>query len=275
MSADNLDAAAKTNLHEETRRIWDQNASFWDEKMGEGNDFQRILVGPASERLLNIQPEESVLELACGNGVFSRRLAQLGAQVVATDFSAGLLEHAQARHSEHAERIQYQLVDATNEEQIVSLGRQRFDAAVCNMAIMDMSEVDPLMRAMRQVVKPGGRFVFCIMHPCFNQSGMTLYGEETNVDGKLVTTYGIKITSYLHNQPQKGIGIIGQPVPQYYFDRPLHVLFGACFKAGLVMDGIEEPAFNHPYDGSHRPRSFGWANYSEIPPVLAVRLRVP
>ena len=31
------------DLNEETRKIWDQNAAFWDENMGEGNDFQRIL----------------------------------------------------------------------------------------------------------------------------------------------------------------------------------------------------------------------------------------
>src|SRR5579885_2310031 len=69
-----------TDLHEETRRIWDQNAAFWDSKMsGDGNDFQRILVHPACERLLNLQAGETVLEIACGNGIFARRMAQAGA----------------------------------------------------------------------------------------------------------------------------------------------------------------------------------------------------
>src|SRR5689334_17358772 len=211
----------QTSLHEETRAIWDQNATFWDDKMGEeGNDFQRILVNPASERLLNLQPGETVLEIACGNGVFARRLIQLGARVVATDFSAQLLERARARMPEQADRIEYRLVDATCEDQIVALGTQRFDAAVCNQAIMDMTEIDSLMRGIRQVVKPAGRFVFSLCHPCFNQAGTTFSVEETTINGEIITTHTIKTTSYLHFSPQKGVGMLGEPTPHYYFDRP-------------------------------------------------------
>jgi len=263
------------DLHEETRTIWNQNASFWDDKMRDGNDFQRILIGPASERLLNLQPGESVLEIACGNGVFARRMAQLDVHVVATDFSAQLLDHARARTSEHTDRIEYRLVDATREDQIVALGQKRFDAAVCNMAIMDMTEVDPLMRGIRQVVKSGGRFVFSLTHPCFNHSGMALCAEEATINGEIITTYAIKVTKYLHSSPQKGIGMLSQPVPHYYFDRPLNILFNACFRADLVMDGLEEPAFNYPHDGSQVRRMFDWGNYNEIPPSLVARLRIP
>ncbi|HEY4388208.1 MAG TPA: class I SAM-dependent methyltransferase [Ktedonobacteraceae bacterium] len=263
------------DLHAETRRIWDLKATFWDDRMGEGNDFQRILVGPTCERLLNLQPDDAVLEIGCGNGVFARRMAQLGAHVTATDFSAQFLERARARTTEYAGHIEYRLVDATREDEILALGTQRFDAAICNMAIMDMTEIEPLMRGIRQVVKPGGRFVFSLSHPCFNQAGTILSVEEATVNGELVTTHTVKIKSYLHFSPQKGIGMIGEPAPHYYFDRPLHVLFNACFRAGLVLDGLEEPAFNHPHDGSQPSRLLSWTNYHEIPPVLVARLRIP
>ncbi len=69
--------------------------------------------------------------------------------------------------------------------------------------------------------------------------------------------------------------MLGEPEPHYYFDRPLHVLFNACFRAGLVIDGLEEPAFNSPHDGSQARRLLSWANYTEIPPILAARLRIP
>ena len=131
------------------------------------------------------------------------------------------------------------------------------------------------MRGIRQVVKPGGRFVFALSHPCFNHAGATMTAEESTIDGDLVTTHAIKVTSYLNFRPQKGLGMRGQPVAQYYFDRPLHVLFNACFRAGLVLDGLEEPAFNHPEDGSELRHLFSWKQYSEIPAVLAVRLRIP
>ncbi len=272
MTAENT--AQSSDLHEETRSIWNQNAAFWDDKMRDGNDFQRILVGPASERLLNLQAGEIVLEIACGNGVFARRMAQLGVSIVATDFSAQLLERAQARTSEYADRIEYRLVDATQEDQMIALGLQRFDAVVCNMAIMDMSEIDPLMRGIRQVLKPGGRFVFSLMHPCFNNMATTLCVEEADNNGDLTTTHSIKIARYLHLTHQKGLGILGQPAPHYYFHRPLHILFNACFRAGFVVDGLEEPAFNSPEDGSASSRLLSWVNYNEIPPVLVVRVHV-
>lgn len=263
------------HLNEETRTIWNQKAAFWDEKMGDGNDFQRILTGPATERLLNLQPGETVIEIACGNGVFTRRMAQLGAHVIATDFSEQFLERARARSSTYADRIEYHFLDATHEEEIVAFGQQRFDAAVCNMAIMDMAEIDPLMRGIRRVVKPGGRFVFSLTHPCFNHNGMAFCVEEATLNGEMVTTYSVKITTYLHSSPQKGVGMFGEPAPHYYFDRSLHTLFNACFRAGLVLDGLEEPAFNSPSDGSQSTRLLSWVNYSEIPPVLVARLRIP
>src|SRR5919198_1494213 len=107
------------DLNRATREIWDSKARFWDEWMGEGNQFQRVLIGPASERLLQVQPDQVILEIACGNGVFSRRLASLGARVVATDFSATFLDLARARTTGHPERIEYRLVDATDERQLV------------------------------------------------------------------------------------------------------------------------------------------------------------
>jgi len=270
------DTSQPLDLNEETRKIWEQNATFWDERMGDGNDFQRLLVAPASERLLNLQPGETVLEIACGNGVFARRMARLGVHVIATDFSAQMLERARARNSEYGDRIEYRLLDATREGQIVALGQQRFDAAVCNMAIMDMAEIDPLMRGIRQVVKPGGRFVFSLCHPCFNNTGSIHCIEEATVNGEIVATYSIKATKYLHSSPQKGIAMIGQPASQYYFDRPLHVLFNACFRAGMVLDGLEEPAFNHPHDGSKvGSMVVTWVYYNEIPPALVARLRIP
>jgi hypothetical protein len=54
------------DLAGESRDIWDQNARWWDARMGEGNDWHRLLIAPAVEKLLGVQPGERVLELACG-----------------------------------------------------------------------------------------------------------------------------------------------------------------------------------------------------------------
>ncbi len=260
-------------LNQEVQQIWDSKASYWDEQMGEGNAFQRVLVGPASERLLHIQPGDIVLDVACGNGVFSRRLAQLGAHVVATDFSPIFLERAQARTTEHADRIEYILADATDEAQLLALGERRFDAAVCNMALQDMTTIEPLLHTLPRLLKAGGRFVFSIPHPAFNiPGGSTLALEEEDRAGVLVETYYVKISNYLHVPTTKGTGMPNEPAPHFYFHRPLSVLLRTCFDAGFVLDGLEEPAFG-PDD--HAARPVGWRNYKHIPPVLVARLRLP
>ena len=256
----------------ETQAIWDEKAEFWDERMREGNAFQRVLIGPASERLLAIQPNERILDVACGNGVFARRLAHLGARVVATDFSARFLELARARTTAHADRIEYRLVDATDEDQLLALGEGRFDAAVCNQALMDMPVIEPLLRALARLLSPTGRFVFSVPHPSFNSLGCR-WGVESEVrDGRLVETRHVKVIDYLRVPPGKGPGMPDEPAPHWYFHRPLSALFGACFAAGFVLDGLEEPAFS-PEDSSPAPLS--WLNYHDIPPVLVARGRHP
>ena len=267
----------ETALARQVHGAWEKKAAFWDEMMGEGNAFQRVLIGPATERLLKVRSTETVLDVACGNGVFSRRLAELGARVVAIDFSEKFVELARARTEEagYADAVEYLVADTTDEERMLALGEERFDAAVCNMALMDIPTIDPLMRALRRLLKPeGGRFVFSVLHPAFNSNAIRLVLEEEDRDGDLVETYSVKVTGYLHVPPGKGAGMPGEPVPHPYFHRPLSELFGACFKAGFTVDGMEEPSFAKSEDSSRSAaRPLSWENFAGIPPVLVARAR--
>ena len=106
------------SANEENRAAWDANAEVWDAKMADqGNDFVNLLQWPVIQPLLNIQPGQKILDIACGNGLFSRRLAALGADVVAIDFSAELIERAKARKSD---RITYQVMDVTDETALLT-----------------------------------------------------------------------------------------------------------------------------------------------------------
>jgi SAM-dependent methyltransferase len=260
-----------TFLNDDVRRIWDAKAAFWDERMGDGNAFQRELIGPAVEGLLAIQPGERVLDVGCGNGVSTRRLAELGAHVLGIDYSASFLELARARVTTHDERIDYQLVDASDETALLALGEGQFDALVCNMVLMDMPVIDPLLRAARRLLTPAGRFVFSIQHPAFNSNDVRLCAEAaTGADGREITTHSVRITDYLTTPAGKGSGMPGEPEPHWYFHRPLHELFGAFFRAGFVLDGLDEPRFAAPHQDVN-DRALSWFNLPGIPPVLVGR----
>jgi len=251
------------------REAWETNAEWWDAYYKEGNDFHRTLIAPATEALLAVEPGERVLDIACGNGAFSRRLAELGAEVLAFDFSEAFIACAKERTTERADRIDYRVLNATDRDAMLRLGEAAFDAGVCTMALMDMAEIEPLADVLCRLLRPGGRFVFSIMHPCFNQMGATMLLEEETHDGRFVVTPAVKVTKYMTSFRAQGIGIVGQPVPQTYFHRPLQDLLRPFLERGLVLSGLEERAFEgHP---DERP-ALSWDHFEEIPPVLVIRL---
>jgi hypothetical protein len=45
------------------------------------------------------------------------------------------------------------------------LGLVRFDAAVCNMAFMDMACIEPLLGVLPALLAPAARFVFSVILP--------------------------------------------------------------------------------------------------------------
>lgn len=254
-------------LASESQKIWNENARWWDARMNEGNDWHNRLIAPAVKRLLDIQTGEDVVDLACGNGLLARALAQQGARVLACDFSTEFLECARARSREYGDRIGYRLIDLTDRNQLTTLGNAQFHAAVCNMAIMDMASITPLLDGVLRLLRPQGRFVLSILHPCFNTSGTRLIAERDDKDRHV--KYAVQVNRYLSLVPELGVGITGQPSRHYYFHRPLSVLLSACFAAGFVLDAFEEP---NPHAVPESAAPLSWDNFTEIPPVLVMRL---
>ncbi|MFS0781964.1 class I SAM-dependent methyltransferase [Bacillus sp. 1P06AnD] len=222
---------------EESKLAWERNADFWDQSMGdESNYFHRNIVRPRTEELLNIEKGDHVLDIACGNGNFSERLVEMGATVVAFDYSENMIKHAKKRRQRVLDSVQFIQCDATDYNQLISLKKERlFDKAVANMAIMDISDIDPLLRAVNELLCAGGSFVFSTHQPCFERPE------------------GQYLTPWVH----KGAAIEGQPFLQNYYHRSLQDLFQACFNAGFAMDGLFEESMDQ----------------SEFPVIMIVRLR--
>ena len=114
------------NENTRAKHAWDANAAFWDERMGEGNDFFDILLWPAVERLLKPEPGERILDVACGNGLTSRRLANAGASITGFDGSTAMI--ALAGRRPRPSNIDYRVIDATDREALLGLGAGGFDA---------------------------------------------------------------------------------------------------------------------------------------------------
>ena len=255
---------------DENRRIWNANARWWDDRIGDGNDFQTLLIEPATERLLNVTAADTILDVACGAGRFSRRMAEHGARVVGIDTSSEFIARARERAPANA-AIDYRVLDAATADDLRSLGADRFTKAVCTMALMDMPEIAPLFRALTSLLPRNGLFVFSVTHPCFHSAAIQRFAEMYEEGaGRHIILTGVKVSSYLSPSARKTEGIVGQPEPQFFFHRPISRLFQLGFEAGFVVDGFEEPGFppvTTPKAGVK------WNDMPDIPPILVVRMR--
>jgi len=246
--------------NEDVREGWDALASYWDERMVAGETWQRAYVAPAVEGILVPVEGDRILELACGNGAFARRLTELGASVVATDFSPAMIEVARG----HGGDIDYRLVDATDAGALRSLGHpSSFDAIVSNMAIMDMRDIEPMARATIELARPGGRFVVSTLHPAFNSGHAMRVTEESEDDTGVVRTYWVKTSRYRTPFASKGVAIEDQPITQWYFHRPIELILDPFFTNGWVLDALREPVL-----ASNR-------FFADLPGILVLRFRRP
>lgn len=258
-------------LKNEVRDVWEANANYWNDRMGEGNAFHEILIKPSQLRLLEIRKGEEILDIACGNGQFSRTMCELGARVLATDVSNQMILNAKARTSGSYRTLTFDILDATDRSALTGLGRARFDGVVCTMALFDMADIVPLVESLPLLLKPGGRFVFSLIHPAFNSPpDMKMIDEVRSSDGRTSNSYSISISRYRTPAHYKSTAMEGQPVVQHVFHRSLSDIFNICFESGLVLDGFEEPLFDGKVESS---TATSWFNLKDIPPVLIARMR--
>lgn len=213
---------------------WEPQAGWYDQRQGErGDDFHSQLVLPAVLRQLQARPGQRVLDVCCGQGVLGRHLAEAGMEVVGIDASPSLIEAARARAG-HRER--YVVGDARTLDAV--LPGQRFDHAAVVLAIQDLDPIEPVFAGLRALVKPGGRIVMVLTHPCFRIPKRTAWGfdEEVGVQYRRLEGYMTPLSLPIKTHP----GQVNDSSSTTSFHRPLHHLLTAMGTAGLAVIGCEE-----------------------------------
>ena len=259
---------------DEAVEIWDDISEWWDDKIGDGNTAQDYLIEPTQERLLDLQPGERVLDIACGAGRFTRRMADNGALITAVDHSQTFIERAKLRSQGYEDRIDFRVVNAADTEAMMNLSDAPFDAAVCTMGLMDIAAITPLGKSLANLVKPGGRFVFSVLHPAFHSDGNRNTLEREFTPDGVEERFGIWVPEYLRTRSYLGTGIRGQPRPHRYFHRPLGQLLRVFLSRGFVLTAFEEPRFP-PESYSRAASPLSGEFWDVFPLVLVVRLELP
>jgi len=131
----------------------------------DGDFAKRHLLNPVLLRLLGDVRGRRVLDAGCGQGYFSRLLAERGAIVVGVEPAQALFDYAVERELERRQGIRYVQADLSRPP---DLGPP-FDLCVASMVLPAIPDWAAAMRSCVSALAPGGTFVFTVNHPCFER----------------------------------------------------------------------------------------------------------
>jgi SAM-dependent methyltransferase len=222
-----------------SRGWWDRDADAYQAEHGaflgdaefvwcpEGLREQDVrLLGPVAGR--------RVLEVGCGAAAAARWLAREGAEVVATDLSAGMLRHAVAGARRSGVRVPLVQADAL----ALPFASSAFDV-VCTAfgAVPFVADSAALMREVFRVLRAGGRWVFAVTHP------MRWVFLDDPGEGGLVAVH-----SYFDRRPYVESG--PDEVPTYVEQhRTLGDRLREIVAAGFRLDDLVEPEWPAGHEG--------------------------
>lgn len=127
---------------------------------------------------------KKILDLGCGEGGYSRELARRGAQVVSVDCSKSALCYAMEQAEKENLAIRHYLRNSNN---LFGIENDFFDIVLCSMMLMDCEDFDGTIKAAARVLKPGGKLLASVLHPCFDGNHDTGIGRQgVGIDRQVV-----------------------------------------------------------------------------------------
>ncbi len=210
---------------------WGGVADWYDNYLETNKDsYQEKVIAPNLLRLLNIKSGTKILDLACGQGFFSRKFAAAGAAVTAADISSELIEQAK----KHSPKISYSVAPS---HKLGFLKDNSFDAVVIVLAIQNIKEMDETFKEARRVLAPGGRLLLVMNHPAFRIPKRSSWGFDPK-DGKQYR----RIDGYLSLTTDKIVMHPGQKASEatISYHRSLQDFFKALSKNNLAVTRLEE-----------------------------------
>jgi len=216
---------------------WEEISAWYDAKQGEEGDlWHRTLIDPVLLRVMGNCKGKNILDMGCGNGYLSRRLARQGARVTALDASPGMIRKAKAR--DKGLGVRYIHSDASR---MVTVSSSSFDIVFANMSLMDMEDAEGAVGEVARVLKKGGRFVASISHPCFDVMSKSGWIAE-KVMGKPPVIYR-KVTGYRKpfSELVPWAKSDGSRARTEGYHRPLSWYARLLHSNGLAVIALEEP----------------------------------
>ena len=208
----------------EAIKVWGSVPAEWAEQFGdEGDTARQYLLNPALFSLLGDVSGQHILDAGCGQGYLCRLLAQRGATMTGIEPAETWYAYAQKREQAEPLGIRYLQADLST----WSPTPETFDVVVSNMVLMDIPDYLSALRNCVAALKQGGRLVFSLLHPCFEE-----FGSAWDDKGY------VEVREYFHERA----------VPQsfgHFVHRSLSTYFNSVIQAGCAIQQVLEPRLDH------------------------------
>ncbi len=210
---------------------WDNVAAWYDKELETNTDsYQAKVIAPNLLRIIAPKKGEIVLDLACGQGYFTRLISNTGALVTGVDLSKELIVIAK----EKSPSISYNVASSEN----TGLKKESVDTVITVLAFENIKKIDETVAEIQRVLKKEGRFILVMLHPAFRIPQHADWGFDTKKDlqYRRVDKYLSEIKIDIELNPHKG----QKNVISTTFHRPLQWYMKIFKKHGFAMTGMEE-----------------------------------
>ena len=203
--------------------------------------------------------EKSILDLACGEGFYSRKFKDQGAaKVVGVDISQKMIELAREEETRKFQNIEYILGDVLELGEIGS-----FDLVVASYLLNYARSSEELLKMCKSIfanLKPGGRFVTINNNP--SQAPISYlktekYGFIKSIDSPLIEGTPIKYT-FINNHKFT--------FDNYYLSIPTH-------EWAFQSVGFKEVRWQSPIVSPDGIKEFGqefWQDFLDSVPIIGI-----
>jgi SAM-dependent methyltransferase len=228
----------------EVAKYWEANAETWTRLARAGYDVYRdALNTPAFLAMLPPVSDRAGLDIGCGEGANTRRVARMGAHLQAIDISPTFIHHAQAEEEREPLGIRYQVADG----RALPFPSGSFDFATAFMSLMDMPDQALALAEAARVLRPGGFVQFSILHPCFVPPHRRVVRDSAG------EVRAIEVARYFErDQPYLDVWMFSsipevqlteiEPFRIPVFHHPLSDWVAYICRAGLVIEQFGEPS---------------------------------
>ena len=141
---------------------WDEMAASYLMMVGDVRRGFNHLAADVALDMLGSCDRLVVLDVGAGEGSVARRLADLGAHVVAVEPTRDLLDAAVAIERDAPRGINYY---ADHVEDLRSVASESVDATIAVLVLHHVVDLDIALTELRRVLRPRGRLVLVIPHP--------------------------------------------------------------------------------------------------------------